>query len=143
MLSLAPDVSRFNIRATDPLAPPLRAVLRGAHHILWLGPDEYLAMGDGPPDIAAESLVDVSHRTVGIRLEGARAAWCVNAFCPLDLDDLPPGGCARTLFGKAEIVLWRRSDTVFHIETARSFLPYVWGCLEEARREFLPASPVC
>jgi sarcosine oxidase gamma subunit len=27
----------------------------------------------------------------------------------------------------------------FRIEVARSFAPYVWDCLEEARREFLPS----
>ena len=142
-LSQAPETSRFNIRASSPLAPPLRAATLDAHHILWLGPDEYLAMGDGAPDVAADSIVDVSHRTAGIRLEGSKAAWCVNAFCPLDLDELPPGACARTVFEKAEIVLWRLSDTAFHLEIARSFVPYVWACLEEARREFLPAAPAC
>ncbi len=31
-----------------------------------------------------------------------------------------------------------RRRTSFRIEVARSFAPYVWDCLEEARREFLP-----
>ncbi len=142
-LSLAPETSRFNIRTSVPLAPPLRAAVHGAHDIFWLGPDEYLAMGDGPPDIVADSIVDVSHRTAAIRLEGAKAAWCINAFCPLDLDDLPPGACTRTVFEKTEIVLWRLSDTIFHIEAARSLVPYVWALLEDARREFLPPPPAC
>ena len=45
--------------------------------------------------------------------------------------------CTRTVFGKAEIVLWRTAAETFRIEVARSFAPYVWACLEEARREFL------
>jgi heterotetrameric sarcosine oxidase gamma subunit len=93
--------------------------------------------------LTADSIVDVSHRTVGIRVDGPRAGWCVNAFCALDLDAIPDNGCTRTLFGKAEIVLWRRGEQAFHIETARSFAPYVWACLQEARREFLPPLATC
>ena len=136
-MTLVPAMRRFNVRTGVNLAPPLRAA---GHTALWLGPDEFLVLDDKPPPIQADSLVDVSHRTTGIRLEGPRAAWCVNAFCALDLGDFPMDACARTLFGKAEIVLWRRGETEFHIETARSYLPYVWACLEEARREFLPAA---
>jgi heterotetrameric sarcosine oxidase gamma subunit len=43
----------------------------------------------------------------------------------------------RTLLGKAAIVLWRTAADVFRIEVWRSFTPYVWACLEEARREHL------
>jgi heterotetrameric sarcosine oxidase gamma subunit len=85
----------------------------------------------------------VSHRTVGVRVTGPRAAWCLNAFCALDLDAIPQSGCTRTLFGKAEIILWRLDETAFHIETARSYAAYVWALLEEARREFLPSSTPC
>jgi heterotetrameric sarcosine oxidase gamma subunit len=45
--------------------------------------------------------------------------------------------CTRTIFAKAQIILWRTGAETFRIEIARSFAPYVWGCLEEARREFL------
>jgi heterotetrameric sarcosine oxidase gamma subunit len=45
--------------------------------------------------------------------------------------------CTRTLLGKAEVILWRTGADAFHIEVARSLLPYVWACLEEARLEFL------
>ena len=93
----------------------------------------------------AASVVDVSHRTVSIELAGPRAVWCLNAFCALDLDQhvFPIGFCTRTLLGKAEIVLWRTESDAFHIEVARSFAPYVRGCLEEARREFLDPDPGC
>jgi sarcosine oxidase subunit alpha len=142
-LAMAPATGKFSVRTREQLAPVLRAVTRDSHTVLWLGPDEYLVTGDEPPRIAADSIVDVSHRTVAFRVHGPRAGWCLNAFCALDLDDLPGNGCTRTLFGKAEIVLWRRGDAEFHIETARSFAPYVWALLEEARREFLPPSAAC
>jgi sarcosine oxidase, subunit alpha len=136
-LTLAPAIGKYSVRTREQLAPTLRAASHDGHIALWLGPDEYLLFGNEPPRLEAASIVDVSHRTVGIQLEGVRAAWCVNAFCALDLSDIPTNGCTRTLFGKAEIILWRLAGDKFHIETARSFAPYVWACLEEARREFL------
>ena len=48
----------------------------------------------------------------------------------------PVGMCTRTLFGKAEIVLWRTAPRPFRIEVWRSFAPYVLGCLDEACREY-------
>ena len=62
----------------------------------------------------------------------------LNAFNALDLhlDAFPVGMCTRTLFGKAEIVLWRTGEETFHIEVWRSFAPYLLGCLNEAAREF-------
>ena len=94
---------------------------------LWLGPDEWLVVApDGEAvDLGAlamkaaatirSSVVDVSHRSdAGNRR--AAAAWCLNAFCALDLGPgaFPAGTCTRTLLGKAEILLWRmapRSST--------------------------------
>jgi sarcosine oxidase, subunit alpha len=143
MLTAAPKIRKFNVRTEEQLAPTLRAAMQDGYSALWLGPDEYLVVSDEKPRLTADSIVDVSHRTMGIRVTGSRAAWCVNAFCALDLDDIPENGCTRTLFGKAEVVLWRRGDHEFDIETARSLAPYVWACLEEARREFLPSGIAC
>lgn len=76
--------------------------------------------------------------TQTLEITGHRAVWCLNAFCALDLDldAFPIGMCSRTLIGKAEVVLWRIAAEVFHIDVPRSFVPYVWACLEEARLEF-------
>ncbi len=142
-VAMAPDARRFNVRTQQPLAPNLRAARHNGFTALWLGPDEYHIISETPPPFTAWSIVDISDRTVAFRLRGARAAWCLNAFCPGDLETMQVDECGRTLFGKAEIILWRLSDTEFHIETARSYAPYVWACLEEARREFLPSTPAC
>ena len=142
-LAVAPTPGKFNIRTLEPIAPTLRAANHDGETALWLGPDEYLVIGGEPPAIVAHSIVDVSHGTVAFRMTGQRAAWCLNAFCALDLDAMPVQGCTRTLLGKAEIVLWRIGTSEFHIETARSYASYVWALLEAARREFLPPSPAC
>jgi sarcosine oxidase subunit alpha len=137
-MTLMPEIGRFCVRSGVLLAPPLRACAQPWGTALWLGPDEYLVLATEPPPIAADSIVDVSNRTVAFRLASARAASCINAFCPLDLDAAPEGFCARTVFGKAEIILWRVGAETFHLEVARSFAPYVWDCLGEAHREFAP-----
>ena len=127
-----------------------RANSSGSRSALWLGPDEWLliapdgeapalaawmadALGDAP-----SSIVDVSDRNVGIAVSGPKAAEAINGFCPLDLHvaAFPVGMCTRTVFGEAEIVLWRTAAETFRIEVWRSFAPYVLGCLEEAGREY-------
>ena len=76
----------------------------------------------------------MSWRTLALEIAGPQAAWCLNGFCALDLDAkaFPVGMCARTLLGKAEIVLWRIAPDVFRLDVARSLFAYVWQCLETA-----------
>jgi heterotetrameric sarcosine oxidase gamma subunit len=123
------------------LPEPCRVAIGGDHALLWLGPEEYLLLAPAEivPMTGNAHLVDVSHRNTALSVSGPRAAWVVNAFCALDLHPsaFPVDMCTRTLFGKAEIILWRTAADTFRIEVARSIGPYVWQCLEEARREFL------
>jgi sarcosine oxidase, subunit alpha len=134
---------------------PCRSVISRDRAALWLGPDEWLiiapesasglaaqatrAAGDNPA-----SVVDVSHGSQILEITGHRATWCLNAFCALDLDvrAFPVGMCTRTVLGAAEVVLWRIAPEVFHLDVARSLVPYVWSCLEEARFEFTEAKDV-
>ncbi|MEJ1961751.1 MAG: sarcosine oxidase subunit gamma family protein [Gammaproteobacteria bacterium] len=164
-LELAPALHRWSVRArasehaalehlfgvTLPVEH-LRSSTSEQGSALWLGPDEWLVLM--PPHAATGfrrryiadggaalpcSAVDITHRNVGVRLGGAAAQSVLNAGCPLDLAPaaFPPGACTRTLFGKAEIVLWRleESQPEFHIECWRSFLPYLWQRLRTAADE--------
>lgn len=118
----------------------LRAGYARGWHALHLSPDEWLLIGS--PDEAAalvmktgseasaiaHSLVDISERNVGVTVTGEGAADLLNAGCALDLSDeaFPPGSCTRTLFGKADILLWRPTQApAFRVEYARSFADYV------------------
>jgi sarcosine oxidase, subunit gamma len=132
-----------------PNATPCRAVRSGSRAALWLGPDERLLIG--PAGEAgqtveilehalagmAHSLVEVSHALVAFEISGSRAAQTLNAGCPLNLDpaSFPLDMCTRTVFAKAQIVLWRTDPEVFHVETARSFAPYVTKLLALAASE--------
>jgi len=115
---------------------------------LWLGPDEHLLLAPAgqnqrlQADLGAalqglaHSLVDVSQRQSAVAVSGPRARDMLASGCPLDLDpaEFPVGMCARTLFAKAEVVLWRPSAEEYHLEIARSFSDYVLEWMREVNR---------
>jgi len=144
--------------AAGPLAVALpaqscRSARSAGRAALWLGPDEYLLLAplaQGAALAAAleqalaglpHCLVDVSHRQIALEVQGPHAATLLSAGCPLSLDhdDFPPGACTRTVLGKADIVLWRTGEEVFHLEVWRSFASYVADFLAEAAFDVDPA----
>jgi len=159
-IAMAADAARFILRAepTDAaragaalgLALPerLRAVFGKTRVAAWLGPDEWLfvAPEEDPAALAQtletalrdapHSLVDISHRQIGLKLTGFAAARALNAGCPLDLSEaaFPIGMGTRTILAKCEIVLWRRGPQEFHVEVWRSFADYAAAFLAEAAR---------
>ena len=131
-----------------PPTKPLGSAASGERAALWLGPDEWLLLaeesaggliGDLEKALGGvfHSLVDISHRQVGIAVQGPGAARLLAAACPLDLDlgAFPVGMSTRTLLAKAEVGLWRREENAFRIEVWRSFAPYVARILDEAARD--------
>ena len=160
-LSESPPAARFILRGGEAVRVACGMVFRaeppsqlgaaseaGGRAALWLGPDEWLLIVDGAdaPNIGetlesvlegtAHSLVDVSHRQIGLVASGPAAARVLNAGCPLDLGlrAFPVGFATRTLFDKSEIVLWRRAEAAFHVEVWRSFAPWLAASLAEAAR---------
>jgi sarcosine oxidase subunit gamma len=132
-----------------------RAVLQGTRATLWLGPDEYLLYGadEGRDEASAiataealdralvdvpHALVNIGHRQFAVEVSGPHAATILSGACPLDLDleEFPVGMCTRTVFAKADAVLWRTGGDAFHIEIWRSFAGYFTGILSEIAREF-------
>lgn len=118
--------------------------ISGERSALWLGPDEWLVLapaGTEWPDWEDErgAAVDVDHRQIGLLVQGPQAADALAIACPLDLAlaAFPVGTCTRTVFGKAEIVLWRRDEHAFHLEVWRSFATYVERLLAEGVRDLL------
>lgn len=123
-----------------------RVVRDSAATVLWLGPDERLVLADSREEEALRgrleavlaphphALVSVSHRQGALLLSNPGAASLLGSGCPRDLDieAFAIDACARTVFAKAEIVLWRTAIDTFHIEVARSFTEYVTELLAEA-----------
>ena len=156
-LGAAQPVARFNLRCreadvaacSDALrldlpTRPCTSAENAGRSALWLGPDEWLILTSDQDDPTSHltaamgdrffSWVDISARQVGLVLTGPESARRLNAGCPLDLDlkAFPIGMCTRTVFAKAEIVLWRREVNSFHIEVWRSFAPYLKGMFAAA-----------
>ncbi|HRP78786.1 MAG TPA: sarcosine oxidase subunit gamma [Aquamicrobium sp.] len=124
---------------------PMASAAKGGRAALWLGPDEWLVIDDGGADLPAalgevtafHSAVDVSHRNLGILVAGGSAEATLAAGCPRDLSlaAFPVGSCARTVLGKAEIVVWRTGEEAFRVECWRSFGDYVFSFLAAAARD--------
>ena len=162
VLTVLPWTSRFVLRgdarvaaaaaaALELRATPqtCRALTDGERAMLWLGPDEHLLLGpEGAGPMLTEhlhahlaglphSLVEVSHRQCALQLSGPHALSALSAGCPLVLDEaaFPLGMCTRTVFGKAQVVLWRIAADGFRVEVARSFAAYVAQLVAEVMRE--------
>lgn len=123
----------------------------GARRILWLGPDEWLAVctdGDAAAlareleqALAAEhSLVsDVSHGRCVLGLQGRDARHVLMKGCSLDLDPVAfaAGRCAQSALARAHMLLHQVSDApCYHIYVHRSFADYVYRWLEDAAGEY-------
>ena len=140
---LLPPAARFILRAggralgiagkalgIDETPGSCRASQAGMRAALWLGPDEYLLLAPEAeaPGLASaleqalqgepHALVDVSQRQTALEISGSRAADILSSGCPLNLDvtAFPVGMCTRTVFAKAEIVLWRMAGDTFRLE---------------------------
>ena len=161
-LRLLPPATRFSFRGNAAAqatagaafglgfpAVACRAAMSTGRAALWLGPDEQLLLAPADDGLTlrasldaallgiAHALVDISHRQVALEVRGPDDAWLLNAGCPLDLhaSAFPVGMCTRTVFLKAEIVLWRTATDTFHLEVWRSFTAYVAGVLREVAAE--------
>jgi sarcosine oxidase subunit gamma len=129
---------------TLPTRPKASASASGVT-ALWLGPDEWLLIGPDGTDFVGmaaksgvlHSAVDVSHRNVGILVEGPGARLAISSACPHDLTDasFPVGACTRTVFGKMEIVLYRAGTDSWRVECWRSFADYCYGMLTEGAHD--------
>jgi len=109
---------------------------------LMVGPDEwYLTASQAAHDqIIADfaalyerqlhSLVDISNREISIVVEGAQAAYLLQALIAFDVENMPYPSGRRTLFDKAQIILLREHQNRFRIEVWASFAEHVWHLLE-------------
>jgi sarcosine oxidase subunit gamma len=115
--------------------------------VLWLGPDEWLMIGDAgtaaDPLVADletslagvhHSVVDVSANRTVIELGGPSRHELLSAACPIDLHSRSwgDGRCAQTVFGAAQVVLQERSETT-RVFARPSFAGYVVDLLLAAR----------
>jgi len=135
-----------------PLPPAANRVASAADlAVLWLGPDEWLAVGapgaaDGLvarlSDVLAgrhAAVVDVTGNRTRLRLSGPGARDSLAKGCALDLHPraFGPGHCAQTGLARAAILLHQLDDAPsYDLYPRRSFTDYVWTWLADAIGEF-------
>ncbi|MFM7027846.1 MAG: sarcosine oxidase subunit gamma [Chakrabartia sp.] len=146
-LRRAPDMARYSIRART--AADVERLLGAAvpakigataHGLACLGPDEWmLRQPEGAPAPAMDdpkvAVTEISHRNIGITVEGLRAIEVLSAGCPLDLSKFEIGRATRTIFETVEVLIERTGEESFHVEVWRSFAPWLWTALTSVASE--------
>jgi len=124
------------------LPGPLRSAQAADHRALWLGPDQWLLIGDGFSEalaVAGGFLTDVSHGRAAVRIGGPRARELLAKGCSLDLHArvFRPGHCAQTSIARTSVLLHALGpDDGFDLYCARSYAQSLWHWLTEAAAEF-------
>ena len=119
--------------------------------VLWLGPDEWLALT--PPGAEAAiiarlrealagihaAITDVSGNHARLRLAGTHARDVLAKGCSLDLHPrrFQPGQCAQTLILRCGVILHQIDDRPsYDLLPPRSFAEYLWMWLIDAMAEY-------
>jgi sarcosine oxidase subunit gamma len=125
-------------------------VVSATNDIYWLGPDEWLLLGDNEDvsrlSMALTSAVSAMHAAVNdlsgayvtYRLSGDNAQLLLAKGCTIDLEGsaFGYGACAQTSLGKANVILRPLQDKRgYDVIVRRSFSDYVWQWLLRAGRE--------
>jgi sarcosine oxidase subunit gamma len=115
--------------------------------VLWLGPDEWLAvMPEGHEVRALQALdsalagthalvSDVSHARAVVELSGTDARTVLAKGCSLDLHPraFGPDRCAQSALARAHVLLHQLDETpAFDLYVHRSFMEYAWDWLVDA-----------
>ena len=138
---VAVDVAQVDVRADPSVLPfeppaPNAATAWDGRDVLWLGPDEWLVVGEAGSEGSIErdlqealagqhrSVLDVSANRMVFDL--ADGLELLASGCGLDLDPSRwlPGMCAQTLFGGAQVILHQLDERTTRIFVRPSFAGY-------------------
>ena len=114
--------------------------------LLWLGPDEWLAVAQDGDSTALcakledamarfhHAVVDLSDNYAVIELSGHAARWVLLKGWPQDLHPsvFKPGQCSQGLLGRAQIILEQTGDEAYRLFVRPSFAAYLWDWLVDA-----------
>ncbi|MGE0520316.1 MAG: sarcosine oxidase subunit gamma [Candidatus Binatia bacterium] len=129
-----------------PMVADSTACARG-RDVLWLGPDEWLIIGEPGSEREIEvllreamgdgfaSVVDVSANRFCLELVGAGAREVLASMIALDLHPraFAVGRCSQTLLAKAPVILWHTDDApTYRLLVRPSLASYATGWLRDA-----------
>jgi len=141
---------RSVLGADLPLEPNTTAVSAdGSRHVLWLGPDEWLVLGEPGTGPALEvalrdamaggrgAVVDVSANRTTLSISGPRARELLAFGCSLDLDarSFGPGRCAQAMLARANVIIvpvGPAEEPAFRVLVRPSFAGYLADWLADA-----------
>ena len=157
-LAIRGDASdgEFSAAVAKTLGPELPVTPKTAHRrrgttLLWLGPDEWLAVmaadndGELRAGLAAaladvhHAIVDVSHSRAVIGLQGPNARDVLMKGTNIDLHprQFGPDNCIQAHLGRCHMLLHQLDDgPSYDIYVHRSFAIYAWNWLSDAAREY-------
>ncbi|MGO4604070.1 sarcosine oxidase subunit gamma [Terrabacter sp. 2YAF2] len=124
--------------------------------VVWLSPDEFLAVGPDEADTGISSeayaggladalgsdpgqVVDVSANRTTLELSGPRARSVLEKSCELDLHPrvFPVGTAVATLLGSTGVILWRTAEDTWRVMPRASFATHVVRWLLDGMREYV------
>ncbi|MFC4533776.1 sarcosine oxidase subunit gamma [Sphaerisporangium dianthi] len=107
----------------------------GDADVVWLGPDEWLVIGDaGLPRSEEIAVTDVSAQRTTIEVAGPGARDLLAHGCAIDLHPsvFGPGRCAQTMLARAQVVLIAGEDDGFRVLVRASYARYLADWLADA-----------
>jgi sarcosine oxidase subunit gamma len=112
----------------------------GGKAILWLGPDEWLMIGQEAAPLRAalagihSAVVDVTSSSKELAVSGERAEEILSKAATLDfsLGAFPIDSCAQTNIARTQGIIWRRAAQEFALYVRSSFAPYLRAWLDDA-----------
>ncbi|HLI11144.1 MAG TPA: sarcosine oxidase subunit gamma family protein [Alphaproteobacteria bacterium] len=144
-----------SVLGTAPPLEPNRVAEGREARILWLGPDEWLAvLSEERTEAAAKTLlerlagehvavVDLSEARAAIGLAGPRARDVLAQGCSLDIHPrvFLHNHCAQTLLAQVPVIIHRRgggiaAGSAYDIYVQRSLAEYLWHWLEDAAQGY-------
>jgi sarcosine oxidase, subunit gamma len=138
------------IGARPPTGPNTTVVSGdGTRQVVWMGPDEWLVVGEPGSGPVLESavrsaigeargaVIDVSANRTVISVSGPRARDLLAFGCSIDLDErrFKPGMCAQTLLARANVIIVPVGPAVepaFRLLVRPSFAGYLAAWLTDA-----------
>lgn len=138
---VATDLAQVGVRADPAVLPfeqpqPNTVTTWRGRDVLWLGPDEWLVVGEAGSESSIErelqdalagqphSVVDVGANRIVFDL--ADSLDPLESGCGLDLDPSRwvPGMCAQSLFGGAQVILHQLDERTTRVFVRPSFAGY-------------------
>ncbi|MGW3369886.1 sarcosine oxidase subunit gamma [Streptosporangium canum] len=123
--------------------------------VLWLGPDEWLIVGEPGRERELETrlraaagtghvaVTDVSAQRTTLLVAGPKARDLLAHGCAIDLHPrvFGPGRCAQTMLARAQVLLVARDGDEFLVLVRPSFAGYLVAWLLDAAAEHLSRQP--